>query len=126
MQEAEEVPDKIVEQKSHVDVLKHPGIIFCPECNNILYPKEDKTRRCLLYACRNCPYVTDEIISVCVYTNKLRREIDELAQVNVDVIYDPTLPKTDDHSCPLCNNSEAVFFQSQNTKAEVMLCLQII
>ncbi|KRY36106.1 CCAAT/enhancer-binding protein zeta, partial [Trichinella spiralis] len=86
--------------------------------NNILYPKEDKSRRCLLYACRNCSYVTDDIVSVCVYTNKLRREIDELAQVNVDVIYDPTLPKTDDHSCPLCNNSEAVFFQSQNTKAE--------
>ncbi|KRZ76107.1 Trehalase [Trichinella papuae] len=120
MQEGEEVPDKIVEQKSHVDILKHPGIIFCPECNNILYPKEDKSRRCLLYACRNCPYVTDDIVSVCVYTNKLRREIDELAQVNVDVIYDPTLPKTDDHSCPLCNNSEAVFFQSQNTKAEMM------
>ncbi|KRX80818.1 CCAAT/enhancer-binding protein zeta [Trichinella sp. T6] len=107
-----------VEQKAHVDTLKHPGIIFCPECNNILYPKEDKSRRCLLYACRNCSYVTDDIVSVCVYTNKLRREIDELAQVNVDVIYDPTLPKTDDHSCPLCNNSEAVFFQSQNTKAE--------
>ncbi|KRZ93788.1 Trehalase [Trichinella sp. T8] len=88
--------------------------------NNILYPKEDKSRRCLLYACRNCSYVTDDIVSVCVYTNKLRREIDELAQVNVDVIYDPTLPKTDDHSCPLCNNSEAVFFQSQNTKAEMM------
>ncbi|KRY18312.1 Trehalase [Trichinella patagoniensis] len=110
-----------VEQKAHVDTLKHPGIIFCPECNNILYPKEDKSRRCLLYACRNCSYVTDDIVSVCVYTNKLRREIDELAQVNVDVIYDPTLPKTDDHSCPLCNNSEAVFFQSQNTKAELLL-----
>ncbi|XP_003379908.1 DNA-directed RNA polymerase II subunit RPB9 [Trichinella spiralis] len=114
MQEAEEVPNKIVEYST----------VY--ENNNILYPKEDKSRRCLLYACRNCSYVTDDIVSVCVYTNKLRREIDELAQVNVDVIYDPTLPKTDDHSCPLCNNSEAVFFQSQNTKAEQKLVMRLL
>ncbi|KAG5559831.1 hypothetical protein RHGRI_003204 [Rhododendron griersonianum] len=29
---------------------------FCRECNNILYPKEDKEQKILLYACRNCDH----------------------------------------------------------------------
>lgn len=29
------------------------GIRFCQECNNMLYPKEDKANRVLLYACRS-------------------------------------------------------------------------
>ncbi|KAH7573488.1 hypothetical protein JRO89_XS03G0157800 [Xanthoceras sorbifolium] len=29
---------------------------FCRECNNILYPKEDKDQKILLYACRNCDH----------------------------------------------------------------------
>ena len=29
------------------------GIIFCQECNNMLYPREDKHNRVLLYACRS-------------------------------------------------------------------------
>ena len=28
------------------------GIRFCQECNNMLYPKEDKSNKVLLYACR--------------------------------------------------------------------------
>ncbi|KAK9161725.1 hypothetical protein Syun_008066 [Stephania yunnanensis] len=29
---------------------------FCRECNNILYPKEDKEQKILLFACRNCDH----------------------------------------------------------------------
>ena len=29
------------------------GIRFCQECNNMLYPREDKHNRVLLYACRS-------------------------------------------------------------------------
>ncbi|PWZ28491.1 DNA-directed RNA polymerases II, IV and V subunit 9A [Zea mays] len=29
---------------------------FCRECNNILYPKEDRDRRTLFFACRNCEH----------------------------------------------------------------------
>ncbi|CAI0467069.1 unnamed protein product [Linum tenue] len=29
---------------------------FCRECNNILYPKEDREQKMLLYACRNCDH----------------------------------------------------------------------
>ena len=74
------------------------GIRFCQECNNMLYPKEDKVliffklfvnhmlmlvnihvnvqdNRVLLYACRNCDYrqLAD---SCCVYVNKIMHEVE--------------------------------------------------
>lgn len=39
------------------------GIKFCQECNNMLYPKEDKENRRLLFACRNCDF---QQVSYCV------------------------------------------------------------
>ncbi|KAL8611114.1 DNA-directed RNA polymerase II subunit RPB9 [Nucella lapillus] len=93
------------------------GIKFCKECNNMLYPKEDKENRTLLYACRNCDY-QQEADNRCIYVNKIMHEVDELTQIVGDVVADPTLPRTDDHPCPKCGTKEAVFFQSHSTKAE--------
>lgn len=45
------------------------------ECNNMLYPKEDKENKLLLYACRNCDYKT-EADSYCIYVNKIMHEIE--------------------------------------------------
>lgn len=85
--------------------------------NNMLYPKEDKESRNLLYACRNCDY--QQIAeNPCIYVNKITHEVDELTQIIGDVIADPTLPRTEDHPCPRCKHKEAVFFQSHSTRAE--------
>lgn len=35
---------------------KGPKLRFCPESNDILYPREDKARRVLVYACKSCAY----------------------------------------------------------------------
>uniref|UniRef100_A0AAR2JW35 RNA polymerase II subunit I n=1 Tax=Pygocentrus nattereri TaxID=42514 RepID=A0AAR2JW35_PYGNA len=75
------------------------GIRFCQECNNMLYPKEDKENRILLYACRNCDY-QQEADNSCIYVNKITHEVDELTQIIADVSQDPTLPRTEDHPCP--------------------------
>lgn len=93
------------------------GIQFCQECNNMLYPREDKNNKVLMYACRNCDYkqLAD---SNCVYVNKIMHEVDELTHINPDVVSDPTLPRTKDHMCPKCNHREAVFFQGQTRRAE--------
>ncbi|XP_045165556.1 DNA-directed RNA polymerase II subunit RPB9-like [Mercenaria mercenaria] len=93
------------------------GIKFCKECNNMLYPKEDKESRNLLYACRNCDYqqIAD---NPCIYVNKITHEVDELTQIIGDVIADPTLPRTEQHPCPRCSHKESVFFQSHSTRAE--------
>ncbi|XP_071962164.1 DNA-directed RNA polymerase II subunit RPB9-like [Antedon mediterranea] len=93
------------------------GIKFCQECNNMLYPKEDKEHRILLYACRNCDY-QQESDNSCVYVNKITHEIDELTQIVAEVKDDPTLPRTEDHPCPKCDHRQAVFFQSQTKRGE--------
>lgn len=95
------------------------GIKFCQECNNMLYPKEDKDNKILLYACRNCDY-QQEADNSCIYVNKITHEVNELTQIVTDVVADPTLPRTEDHLCPKCGHSEAVFFQSQSSKADQM------
>ena len=58
------------------------GIKFCQECNNMLYPKEDKENKQLLYACRNCDYkqLAD---NNCIYVNKVSQNIIE-RMVNIE------------------------------------------
>ncbi|KAF8742592.1 hypothetical protein HU200_013583 [Digitaria exilis] len=52
---------------------------FCRECNNILYPKEDRDRRTLFFACRNCEHqeVSD---NNCVYRNEVHHTAGERTQ----------------------------------------------
>ncbi|CAI9568375.1 unnamed protein product [Staurois parvus] len=83
----------------------------------MLYPKEDKENRILLYACRNCDY-QQEADNCCIYVNKITHEVDELTQIIADVSQDPTLPRTEDHPCSKCGHKEAVFFQSHSARAE--------
>ena len=62
----------------------------------MLYPKEDKENKVLLYACRNCDY--KQIASNnCIYVNKIMHEVDELTNIVSDVIGDPTLPRSEEH-----------------------------
>ncbi|CAN0855482.1 DNA-directed RNA polymerases II, IV and V subunit 9A [Linum grandiflorum] len=99
---------------------------FCRECNNILYPKEDREERVLLYACRNCDhqvsfhrfissshfhYSHEVAETYCVYRNEVHHSAAERTQVLQDVAADPTLPRTKDVKCAMCNHPEAVFFQ---------------
>lgn len=93
------------------------GIQFCQECNNMLYPREDKINKQLLYACRNCDY-SQPATNSCIYVNKITHEVDEMTQILADVAQDPTLPRTEDHPCPKCDHRESVFFQSQSNKAQ--------
>ncbi|KAF7051466.1 hypothetical protein CFC21_059701, partial [Triticum aestivum] len=55
---------------------------FCRECNNILYPKEEKERKLLLFACRNCEHRSGG--DNCVYRNIVHHEAGE-AQILQDV-----------------------------------------
>ncbi|KAJ3656307.1 hypothetical protein Zmor_015393 [Zophobas morio] len=92
----------------------------CPECNNILYPKEDKPTKTLYYACRHCAY-KEKAKSNCVYVNRVLREVDELKNIVPEVVSDPTLPRTDYHPCPACGHRDAVFFQSDKPNSEMRL-----
>ncbi|KAK9320753.1 hypothetical protein V1517DRAFT_328389 [Lipomyces orientalis] len=94
---------------------------FCVECNNMLYPKEDKVNQRLLYSCRNCPYKEAAADSK-VYRNEILADVSETAGVTLDVGSDPTLPRSN-KECPACGHKEAVFFQSQQRKAETNMVL---
>ncbi|XP_074577878.1 DNA-directed RNA polymerases II, IV and V subunit 9A-like [Curcuma longa] len=84
---------------------------FCRECNNILYPREDRERKILLFACRNCDY--QEVAERnCVYRNVVHHSAGERTQILHDVASDPTLPRTKTMRCTQCNHPEVVFFQA--------------
>ena len=93
------------------------GIRFCPECNNMLYPREDKQNKQLMYACRNCDY-RQIAENNCIYVNKITHEVDQLTNINSDVIGDPTLPRSDTHLCPKCHYRKVVYFQSDSFRDE--------
>lgn len=63
---------------------------FCPECSNMLYPKEDRDARKLMFTCRTC-HTTEEATSNCVYRNVLKNTAGETAGVTQDVGSDPTV-----------------------------------
>ncbi|XP_055357918.1 DNA-directed RNA polymerase II subunit RPB9-like [Paramacrobiotus metropolitanus] len=108
------------QRSQHELALQGPGFVgirFCGECNNMLYPKEDKSTRRLMYTCRNCVF-SEPAMNSCVYVNKILHKVDELTHIVSDVVADPTLPRTNDHPCPKCGHQNAVFFQAQSRRGE--------
>ncbi|PVH17702.1 DNA-directed RNA polymerase II subunit RPB9 [Candidozyma duobushaemuli] len=94
---------------------------FCAECNNMLYPREDKDNARLLYSCRNCDY-TELAENAKVYRHELITNIGETAGVVQDIGSDPTLPRSN-KTCPYCGNHECVFFQSQQRRKDTSMIL---
>ncbi|KAH8553710.1 hypothetical protein BGW37DRAFT_486836 [Umbelopsis sp. PMI_123] len=94
---------------------------YCSECNNMLYPREDKTNRKLLFACRNCHFEEDADNS-CVYRHEIVHAPSEQTMVLTDLSADPTLPRTTT-ACPRCGYQEAVFFQSAARRADTKMTL---
>ena len=87
---------------------------FCPNSNDLLYPKEDRERQKLVYVCRNCDYLIDAD-SDCVYRNSIAHTSDEVTAVIQDVRTDLTLPRSNDARCSKCGHREAVFFSLTTT-----------
>ncbi len=87
----------------------------------MLYPREDKEDRKLLFACRNCPY-TEFASPPLVFKHQLITNIEETAGVTTGIGADPTLPRSD-KECPKCHEHDVVFFQSQQKRAETTMIL---
>ncbi|CAN6868120.1 unnamed protein product [Brassica oleracea] len=92
---------------------------FCRECNDILYPKEDKEQKILRYACRNCDYQVILFLAdnYCVHRNEVHHSVSEKTQILTDVASDPTVPRTKAVRCAKCQHREVVFFQA-TTRSE--------
>uniref|UniRef100_A0A6S8ESB1 DNA-directed RNA polymerase subunit n=1 Tax=Aplanochytrium stocchinoi TaxID=215587 RepID=A0A6S8ESB1_9STRA len=103
-------------------------IQFCPECNNMLYPKEDRAEKKLLLTCRHCEF-EKPAENPTVYIHKIKKDTAmRLDLVDPALSGDPTLPRTYDTNCEKCGGNEAVFFMSRSggrdsDMALVFLCV---
>ncbi|EFC40070.1 predicted protein [Naegleria gruberi] len=93
------------------------GMKFCSECNNMLYPRENRRLKTLEYKCRHCDFServpTDEYT---VYKNDIKASKD-IQWSNIDwneLTKDPTLPRgtVGIGACPKCGHSEVVYLQT--------------
>jgi len=98
---------------------------FCPECNNMLYPKEDKHAKRLLFACRHCSY-SHPAPTTLVYSNNLSQSTIASLHITPELTLDPTLQRTRKVVCSKCGNSEAVFFARSDERMElVFVCCNL-
>lgn len=87
----------------------------------ILHSQEDRERRVLLFACRNCNF-EEAAVEARVYRNDLMTQSKEEAGVTQDLGKDPTLPRTS-IECPKCTTNQVVFFQDQSKRTETRMTL---
>ncbi|KAL5198583.1 hypothetical protein ABZP36_002095 [Zizania latifolia] len=97
---------------------------FCGQCNNMLYPREDKEMRHLIYACQTCEH-QEVATDTCLYKRVIRKPSGEPKDILKDAATDPSLPRTRSVKCFNCNHPEAAFFQAP-TKGERNLTLFFI
>jgi DNA-directed RNA polymerase II subunit RPB9 len=90
---------------------------FCKECNNMLYPVEDKDNKLLRFNCKNCNYAetieTNSEETNCVYRNEVKLNQSAI-KIDPSIVHDPTYSRTKNFPCPECGNKEAIFFQNPN------------
>mmetsp|Transcript_10452 Transcript_10452/g.22336 ORF Transcript_10452/g.22336 Transcript_10452/m.22336 type:complete len:183 (-) Transcript_10452:1421-1969(-) len=88
---------------------------FCPHDSSMLYPKENRAERKLVYACRLCRYY-EFATGYMIFQNVLKKEVGNvLHTVPSAVSDDPTLPRSQNAHCAKCGHNEAVFFQSDTS-----------
>ena len=114
---------------------KKRTVLFCDECNNVLYPREaddpdDPLKKLLAYVCENekCGMYRETVKaedSVVFRRNMkkavvkiddkeaLQRLIFQAYGAPEDIISDATLPRSRDVRCEECGNDEACFFQAR-------------
>ena len=82
---------------------------FCPECQNVMNPVEDRVLRKLKYVCRICDSVEVATSSV-VYRNDIKFNQDYRFNTTVWKEYaeDSTMPCYRGAECPKCGANEAV------------------
>ncbi|XP_078155780.1 DNA-directed RNA polymerases II, IV and V subunit 9B-like isoform X2 [Carex rostrata] len=87
--------------------------------NNMLYPRENRRNKVLYYACRNCDY-QEAADNNCVYRNEVHHTAAEHTQVLLDLMEDPTIPRTKAIKCANCGKSEVAYFQAPARGEEKM------
>mmetsp|Transcript_40129 Transcript_40129/g.94307 ORF Transcript_40129/g.94307 Transcript_40129/m.94307 type:complete len:143 (+) Transcript_40129:3511-3939(+) len=93
-----------------------PLMRFCPLDSSMLFPKEDRRNRRLLYACRQCDFSEVADPTGLVYVNRLRKGFQNaLITVPSAISEDPTMARSNNVKCTNCGHTQAVFFQSDTS-----------
>ena len=74
----------------------------------MLYPRESKTAKALVYACNKCSYEAAAESPVVFRHEVIKSERNQLEKVPDAIITDPTLGR-EAMECPKCENRGAVF-----------------
>ena len=96
---------------------------FCTNCDNLMYPSENKEEKTLQFRCKSCgrievpDYVSAE--TNCVFTNDLKLNT-SAKEIDPCMIHDPTYPRTKKFKCSRCQHNEAIFFQSSSDVSNAM------
>ncbi|OAG29686.1 DNA-directed RNA polymerase II subunit RPB9 [Nematocida displodere] len=100
---------------------------FCRECNNMLYPKEDKQEKMLYLACRNCEHF-EEASSPVVYTVNYKDTVSKvrLSSAAKDIANDPTLRRISTRVCHRCRGTQHVVFQTKDIQEDSALTVNYV
>ena len=88
------------------------GIKFCPQCHNMMCPKEDEKAHQLEMHCDKCSYIEKVPLlesDCCIHQQELQINPGELL-LDPELCLDPTLPRIRKAICPKCQFGEAVMF----------------
>ncbi|KAF8822888.1 Dna-directed Rna polymerase II RPB9 [Cardiosporidium cionae] len=106
-------------------------MIFCTDCNNLMYAQEDSRRKQLKFLCRQCNFVkyadSSSARENCVEHLNYNFIPEEDILVASNLCKDPTLGRTYDWRCDNCDSNQALFFQlperiSDDAMALVFVC----
>ncbi|KAI5184728.1 DNA-directed RNA polymerase II subunit RPB9 [Nematocida homosporus] len=96
---------------------------FCRECNNMLYPKEDKQEKVLYLACRNCEHF-EEAVTPMVYSVQYKNESGAKGIAGIsamEIASDPTLKRIRTKECTRCGGRVHAYFQSKDHNEDTSL-----
>mmetsp|Transcript_6480 Transcript_6480/g.24371 ORF Transcript_6480/g.24371 Transcript_6480/m.24371 type:complete len:139 (+) Transcript_6480:1666-2082(+) len=101
------------------------SLLFCDECNNMLYAREDVEQKRLKYVCKKCGSESYGAGDNKVYSNELKKTRQSLLESDrrqdwSEYAQDPTLPRSTSEKCPKCGFHEAVVLSEFGSEAKVM------
>lgn len=107
--------------------MSHESKQFCRECNNMLYPKEDKQEKILYLSCRNCEHF-EEAYSPVVHSVVYRNApvTTTLSSTAKDIAEDPTLRRTKARVCTRCSHSTHAVFQTKDIPEDSALSVNYV
>ena len=83
---------------------------FCESCGNLFNHSIDEQGN-FFYHCKLCGNVNTQIDETCIVVNELNGTAHDY-QLNKNMVFDKTLPRTKKMSCPEClKNTEIIIFQ---------------